>query len=260
MTANTTANTKSTVANVRWEDVDIKDRYEEGNFVVVSNHRGKELEVVQIAKVTPTRYSVHRVGATADGIGIRVFDTSTYKQYSRTTGQNIAKHYRHEFISGAALSEYGAARWMQGYLNQLAASRIAEQEAEAADALLKYDAAITQFGHNLDRGITRITVAGSDPLYQYTGKMVIRGVEKGVILQWSARRSDSDSPYRYSQISTDFCLMVWEADDRRWSGPRTWNSWVMSDETLAQCAEARGRDLGSFMMAMALGEACQHNL
>lgn len=228
------------------------DRYTVGDYVTIANRRGIVKELVQISKITPSRYTASTVRCDVQG---NLMLVCSKRSFSRLTGECIDAHNRGERLMGDPLSEFGAIEWMKSWLAEQAADRCREVQQEVEMALRDFDAGVQAFGMTLNHQVTQIQPMGTAPIFQFIGKLNIRGCEKLVMLQWSRRVAEGNATWGHPQVDVDFWLVEWQADANRWSCPEIWRENVMSSEAIGQAAEIRAQAMTTFMYGMALGAA-----
>lgn len=228
------------------------DRYTVGDYVTIADRRGRVKELVQIVKITPSRYTASTVGCDVQG---NLMLVCSKRFFSRLTGECIDAHNRGERLVGDPLSEFGAIEWMKLWLAEQAADRLQKVQREFEMALRDFDAGVQAFGMALDRQVTQIQPVGTAPIFQFIGELKVRGCKKLVMLQWSRRVVEGNATWERSQVDVDFWMVEWQADTNRWSRPEIWWGNVMSSEAIDQAAETRAQAVTTFMYGMALGAA-----
>lgn len=243
MTTDTSTNSTSPIA-------DMKDRYSVEDYVTVANRRGRVIGLVQISKVTPSRYSARAVALNAQH-NLIVYSN---RFFSRTTGQCIDTIGKGDYLTGQSRSESEAQAWLKAWADEQAAERRLEVQKEVELALQNYDAGVAFFGPTLDHRVVELRPEGADPIFQFTGTMEVSGRSKVVVLQWT-RRVTNSSREEYSQVSVDFWRMEWDFRENRWSGPITWWEQEVSSEAISEAAEIRDQTIENFLYGTILGSA-----
>lgn len=244
--------TATTAQTTNWQDVPMRDRYSVGDFVAVHGSRGKVRRVVQIAKVTKTRYMATYTWLKPDGT-MGISDRPT-EYFMRHTGRAYHKHSS-EYLDGTAYSAQGAFGVIAGIAQAESERRSTEYRDQVADAKRKFVAGRAMFGADGKRNVANVAPAGTNPMWQATFEIAIRNVPTKVMLLWHDSLSISRAPMDYFTWTLDFTAFTWDAGDNKWRGPATWNSYEMSGDAISEAAESVGMDAQAFVYTMLLGEA-----